>query len=52
MITAQQQESDAFLKLGAISTRLDATKLFDTRYNKVVAAATTANGSDQAQAGG
>ena len=52
VIKAQQDESDAFLKLGAISTKLDAKKLFDTRYNKVVAAATAAAGADQAQGGG
>jgi len=52
VIKAQQDESDAFLKLGAISTKLDAKQLFDTRYNKVVAAATTDTGADQTQGTG
>jgi sulfonate transport system substrate-binding protein len=46
VIKAQQAESDAFLKLGVIKSRLDAAKLFDTRYNKAVSGASTAAGSN------
>ena len=38
VIKAQQAESDAFLGLGVIPKKLVAKDLFDTRYNKVVAA--------------
>ena len=38
VVAAQQKESDAFLELGVIPKKLVAKDLFDTRYNKVVAA--------------
>ena len=38
VVAAQQKESDAFLGLGVIPRKLVAKDLFDTRYNKVVAA--------------
>jgi sulfonate transport system substrate-binding protein len=38
VVKAQQKESDAFLELGVLKEKLVAKDLFDTRYNKVVAA--------------
>ena len=37
IIAAHQEEADLFHKLGVIRTRIDATKLFDDRYNHLVA---------------
>lgn len=37
IIAAHQEEADLFHKLGTIRTRIDAAKLFDNRYNHLVA---------------
>jgi len=42
VVAAHQQEADVFHRLGLIKTRVDAAKLFDHRYDTLVAQAETA----------
>ena len=41
-VSAQQAEADVFEQLGVITQHVDAKKLFDTRYNKLIAGVSAA----------